>query len=148
MPIQMSSRVSPKLLGFVAAVVALLLVLSTGSCAVREIRLALLGARASGRVVSWVIPNDRTVGARVEVDVQRPGAAPFRVHLVDAARGGWEEGMEVSLVCTELAPESRSCEVYSPGSWILPSGATLVILAAMAAGARKLLAGRKARTGI
>ncbi len=144
MPVQVTSRVSPRLLGLVAAVVALLLVLSSGSCAVHEIRLALSGVRATGRVVSYVIPNDRTQGARVEVDVQRPGAAPFRVHLVDAARGGWEEGMEVALVCAELAPETRSCQVYSQGSWIFPTLFTVVTLAAIFLAVRKLLASRRA----
>lgn len=143
MTIETSSRVSPKYLWLAGSVVALLLLLSAASSAVREIRLEMSGVRATGRVVSYTIPNDRSQGARVEVDVVRPGGAAVRVHLINASRGGWQEGMEVPLLCAELAPESRSCEVYSPGSWIAPTSLTVVMLALIFfLAARKLRAAR------
>ena len=146
MPSRVSSRVSPKILGLAASVVALLLALSTGSTALREIRLQTSGVRATGRVASYTIPNDRTEGARVEVDVERPGGAPFRVHLVNASRGRWEEGMEVPLVCAELQPETRSCEVAAASLWVLPTAATAALLALIFVVGKRFLGGRRRTT--
>jgi hypothetical protein len=77
-----------------------------------EINLNANGLRTPGKVVDLVMLHGRSVGASAVFEVVPPGAPPWRVQVSGASSlHDWDKGIKLNLVCSELCPEAKWCEV-------------------------------------
>jgi hypothetical protein len=75
---------------------------------------SLNGVRASGKVIEAHAAQARSVSIDARVEVELPGAAPFRWDVDDTfGTQNWEPGSTVPLLCTHIHADHISCVVDS-----------------------------------
>jgi hypothetical protein len=106
----------------------------------REINLNAHGSRAPGRVVDLVTLPGGGVGASAVLEVVPPDAPPFRVQVSrPSSLYDRDKGVTLNLVCSELRPEAKSCEVDTfADRWLTPVLLLVVGLPALAWGALRI----------
>jgi hypothetical protein len=105
-----------------------------------EINLNANGLRAPGKVVDLVARPGSGVGASAVLEVVPPDAPPFRVQVSrPSSLYDRDKGSTLDLVCFELRPEAKSCEVDTfADRWLTPVLLLVVGLSVLAWGALRI----------
>jgi hypothetical protein len=87
-----------------------------------EINVNAKWVRTPAKVVDFGLPTRRNVGASTVFEVVPPGTPPFRVHVSSSSSlHDWDKDITLTLICSELRPETESCEVDAfADRWLEP----------------------------
>jgi len=107
-----------------------------------EFALSANGWRAPGRVVDFVKLPGSGVGPATVLEVVPPDSPPFHVQVSRPSSSyDRDKGVTLNLVCSELRPEAKSCEVDTfADRWLEPMLLLVVGLPALAWGALRISA--------
>ena len=105
-----------------------------------EINLNAHGLRAAGRVVDFAKRPGAGIGAATVLEVVPPDAPPFHVQISrPSLLYDRDNGVILNLVCSELRPDAKSCEVDTfADRWLTPVLLLVVGLPALAWGALRI----------